>query len=313
MRIRTALLTAGLLLPSLALAGFNASSFRKTSRTSSSSPYAPQFAMDGDPTSAWQVDPEVPNEGQWIELDVPVGTVDKVAMIVGWTENDEKFKDYARIKAGKIELFDMADGGDGKKVLEKAFSVEDVQTFQVIDLEDTRVGGEVFGGRIRITITEVYPGKDFPSLAVSELLVHMKEFDAGSAAITMPPASLEGHDAEKMFDDSTRTAWVSDGAGDGVTFEVDAERFGMSSIGFYPGSKTYARPKTVKLTMANLTNTVVLEDKTGWQYFTLPAVVGYTGSAYGPLQIEIVDTYAGSKPNVSIAEINIKATIYEEF
>ena len=50
------------------------------------------------------------------------------------------------------------------------------------------------------------------------------------------------------------------------------------------------------------------------QFFTLPAVVGYTGSAWGEVVVKVLESYPGSSSDsVGIADIKLKATNYDGF
>ena len=70
-----------LLVPALAYAGYEASSFKKEDKLGKNYWNAPS-ALDSKTETCWQVDPEQDNAGQWISVDVPSGTdVDKLGMI----------------------------------------------------------------------------------------------------------------------------------------------------------------------------------------------------------------------------------------
>jgi hypothetical protein len=105
MRFALAALTAALLLPMAAEAGYNVSSYKKESRAGGSK-FNGGDALDSRPETAWMVDPEASNEGQWLELDVPVSKVDKISMIIGWAKSDDVFYDYARVKKARVEIFE---------------------------------------------------------------------------------------------------------------------------------------------------------------------------------------------------------------
>ena len=165
-----------LLLPALASAGYEASSFKKESNLGKNY-WNAASALDSKMDTCWMVDPEQNNNGQWIALDTPAGTIDKISVVIGWMKNDETFGDYARLKVVKIEVFDNA-AGSLKLLAESTQTFEDKPGWQVIDLPDTKVGGEVSGGRVKFTVVDTFPGKDFPHLAVSEVRAHMLEFPA---------------------------------------------------------------------------------------------------------------------------------------
>jgi hypothetical protein len=308
-----ALVSLGLLLPSLALGGFQASSYKKEARKGDNY-WNAGAALDANPESCWQVDPEDTNEGVWMEMDIPSSEVDKIGAIIGWDKSENAFKDYARIKTAKVQVYNMA-GGERKQVVEHTLSFEDKQGWQVIDIPDGKVGGEVHGGKVRITVTEVYPGKDYPNLAVSELRVHLKEFPAETLDIATPPSSEDPqHDGGLMIDGSDRSFYASAGGSDPVTMAFRAKGYGLSSLGIQPGKKPYARPKTIEMTANDMPSTHVLEDKPEMQWLLLPAVIGYTGSGWGEVQIKIVDVYEGDPgKGVAIAEVKMMAATIEDF
>ena len=53
-------------------------------------------------------------------------------------------------------------------------------TLAVVDrnLDDVNIAAGLFGGKAKVTILEVHEGEDFPNLAVSEVQMYLKEFDA---------------------------------------------------------------------------------------------------------------------------------------
>lgn len=304
------LLIASLLLPAVALGGFSVSSFKKETRLGSNT-WNAASAIDGNLETAWMTDPEQENAGQYFEVDVPKSEIDKVALVIGWDKSEDDFKDYARVKTLKVEVFDQAGGDDtGKLVSEYTARFEDQRGWQVIDIPNAKVGDEVFGGRVRMTITSTYPGVDFPNLAVSEVLVHLAEIDAPASISEAPTSVAAGHAPEAMTDGKSTTFYASESP-EGVRFELGSAGFGLSKIGFTQGPKSHARPKTVKVTYSEQERTFTLEDKTGMQWFELPAIVGYTGSGYGDVTVEVVDTYAGAAGGVGIGEVALKATTFE--
>lgn len=309
---RAALLSATLLiLPAVALGGFRVSSFKKETRLGENW-YNAGSAIDSNMETCWQVDPENENQGQWIEIDIPQGTVDKLGAVVGWAKDEETFIDYARIKKARVQVFDFAkDEQHGELVLDHPVSFEDKQEWQVVDLPDTEVGSELFGGKVRIVVTEVYPGKDYPSLAVSEVLVHLKGDDAITALVEPPDTAAQGHGPDALTDENPKTYWASDGPGAGSTFVVEASGFGLSGLHLYPGPAGYTRPKTVKVQVARMDKTVTLEDSAEVQEIILPAVTGYLGSAWGEVTITVVDTYEARNEALALGEIKLQAATYE--
>jgi hypothetical protein len=314
MRPGTLTLAPLLLVALPALAGYEASSFKKEDRLGKNY-WNAASALDSKPETCWMPDPEQNNNGQWLQLDVPGGEIDKLGMIVGWGKSEETFGDYARIKSAKVELFDSA---TGTPVLVGTTTVtfEDKAGWQVVELPDTKVGGEVLGGKVKITVTETYPGKDFPTMAVSEIRVHLKEFPAASQAFARPPSSEAGaaNAGAMAMDNNPKTFWAA--TGPAATFALKAPGYGLASITMQSGPKTHARPKTVKLTANGTSVTEVLADKPGTpQTLLLPCLVGYTGGAWGEVEVEIVDAYPGDQPTngVALAELKVNAGSIEEF
>lgn len=308
-----ALALIGWMLAVPAHAGFDVSSFKKEDKLGKSYWDAPS-ALDSNPETCWQVDPEAENVGQWIQIDVPTAEVDKIAMIPGWaaSEPTDAFTDHARVKTAKAEIMDQA---TGKVIATYPLAFADKAEMQVVDIPDTKVGGELSGGRIRITITEVYKGQDYPNLAVSEVLVHLKEFPAASLSISTPPDSEAGTNiGDNATDGNVKTFWAAEGST--ATMGLKAPGYGLASISIQSGPKAFARPKTVEITANGTTISRVLPDKPGIaQSLLLPALVGYTGGAWGEVMLKIVDVYPGdvAANGVAIAEIKVSAGSIEEF
>ena len=50
------------------------------------------------------------------------------------------------------------------------------------------------------------------------------------------------------------------------------------------------------------------------QFFELPSIVGYTGSAWGSVTVKVLESYPGSSSDsVAITEVKLKATNYDGF
>ncbi|TNE84998.1 MAG: hypothetical protein EP330_26705 [Deltaproteobacteria bacterium] len=307
---RTAFLLAATLLPAVAFGGFRVSSFKKQNRMGASEHNA-AAALDGKGDTAWMTDPEQENAGQWFELEIPKAEVDKLALIIGWDKSEEDFKDYARVKTMKVEVFDLAGGDDtGKLAMEYTARFEDKQGWQVIDIPNAKVGDEVFGGRVRLTVTGAYPGVDFPNLAIGEVLVHLAEIDAPTKVVTPPTSIAAGHPAEAMTDGNRGTYWLSETPED-QAFEVGADGFGVSRIGVRNGPKTYSRPKKLEITYSDQVREIELADSQDMQWFDLPSITGFTGSGWGDVDVKILETYAGTKEGIGIAEVELKATTFD--
>jgi hypothetical protein len=310
---RTLLVASALVLvPAVALAGFRVSSFKKETKLGANY-WNAAAALDSKLESCWMVDPESANVGEWFEIDLPKGTVDKLSLVIGWQRDESTFKDYPRIKTVKVEIFG-SESDESAKVGEQLLTFEDKMDWQTMDLPDTPIGGEISGGRVRITVVDVYPGEDYPNLAVSEVLVRMKDQDVSKEAVRMvtpPAASATGHDAPLMLDGDAKTYWASGAAGE-ASFQIKAEGFGVSSIGIQPGPLTSARPKTIEIQTNDNTVTYTMADKPELQWFELPSLVGYTGSSWGPVTVTVKDTYPGkTDQNASITDVKLRYTNYE--
>lgn len=304
---RTLAFTLAVLLPAVALAGATASAYKKETRLGANY-WNAQSAVDGKLETAWMVPGESANLGEWIQVDVPRGTVDKLAIVPGWARDDETWTDHPRIKKARLDVYCCADS-DAMSIQGTAeITFEDKPGWQTVDFADLAVGNELFGGRLRLTVMEVYPGADFPNLGVSELIVHLKEFDA---AATLGEVSGEASDHLGMdaLDANPKTFWAAPAQGARLTFT--APGYGVSSVLITHGPKDYARARKVKVVANGRENVAELPDKPGAHPVQVPSVVGYTGSAWGDISVEILEVYPGTKPEVAIAELQVKATNFE--
>lgn len=297
------------LLPA-AHAGAVVSEFKAESRQGANT-YNAQAAIDGKLETVWQLPGESKNVGEYIILDVPKTTLDKVAMVIGWGDSEERFKDYARVKSIKIEASAYDENNDLQPVGTTTATFPDAMGWQVVDVEDIVIGTDLFGGKVKITITEVYPGKDYPNLAISEILLHMAELHSPMPKIIEVSSEDSAHLGADMGDDDDKTFWVGDAANASVTFQ--AEGFSLSSVALKPVSKEYDRPKRIKVTANSRSEEYELADKLDLQWVQIPAIVGFTGSAWGEVQVEVLETYAGSKypGKLGVKELEVKATSFE--
>lgn len=291
-----------------ALAGASASNFRAESRLGANY-WNANSAIDGNLETAWMVPGNSENVGEHITIDVPKGSVDKIGMRIGFVKDEETFNDYARVKSIKIEFFqennsfEMVRRGDIREV-----TFEDQMDFQVIDFEDVLIESEMGGGQVRITVTEIYPGRDYPNFAMGEVLVFMGEMDA-APVVSAVSSEVDNHISMDMTDDNPRTFWAGDIEGASVTFA--AAGYTLSRVGLTPGPSSYARPKKVEIIANHRTHIQELPDTNTVHWIDIPATQGYTGSAWGNIQMNILEVHPGSNPQVSIAELDLKATAYE--
>jgi len=299
-------------LPMIAHAGFEASSFKRDAKRGEAF-WNAGSALDSRLESCWMIDPEEKNEGQWLQVDIPAAEVDKIAVVIGWDKSENNFFDYARIKKARIEVIDLKDQKP-TTVVEHEATFEDKRGWQIIDIPNGKVAGEIIAGRVRMTVTEVYPGKDYPNLAVSEMRVHLKEFNADTTNIHgIPSSESDDHMAMDMIDDNARTYWTSVGETQ-PSFSVEAPGYGLASIGIQAGPKSHARPKVVEITANGVPQKHNVEDKTEMQWFLLPVMVGYTGSAWAEIKVQILESYPGEVgKGVAISEVKLNAATIEDF
>ena len=305
------MLTTLLALVLTAQAGFEASSTKKDSRFGATAFAAPS-AVDSNPDTCWQSDPEKDNKGQWIALDIPISTVDKVALQIGWDKSDEAFKDHARVKSGKVTFYNKG-MGDTVQVAERPVTFKDERGWQIIDIEDVKIDG-ILGGTARLTIDEFYPGVDFPNLAVSEIRIHLKEFPAETIAISGTEGADEAEVPENMLDNSSKTIFKIKEQKDEIA--LTAKGYGLASLGLEAGPPTHARPKTVLIKADNNEIRHTIDEKAkGIQWVLLPAIIGYTGSAAGDVVVVIEDSWPGTVATnpLALAEVKLNATVIEEF
>jgi hypothetical protein len=311
---RSTLVLATCLLPSIALAGAKVSAEKKVTRHRGSVTWGGAVAIDNDASTAWMVPGESQNRGEWIEFQIPKGELTGFAIWPGWGESDTTFADYARPKTMKVEAL-CCDGDDQmNSVFSKEIVLEDANKLQEIDLEDTKIGNEDgFGGIVRLTIQDTYAGMDYPNMAISEIEVHLKEFDMPIVRFASDSGDNPSHMVAGMIDGNRRTFWSS--AVDGATFTLSSSGYGVSSVGIQAGPRTHARPKKVKVSTNNRSAVFDVENNDKMQFLKVPSVTGYTGSAWGEIQIKVLEVYPGSGADAELAinEITVRATNYDGF
>lgn len=268
--------------------------------------YAGNAALDGKNETAWLLPGDSENVGEYIILDIPRVNLDKLAIRTGWQKDEDTFQDYARVKKLSIEASwynptnDLVPAGKMVEV-----ELKDEMGWQYIDFEDLIVEDGIEGGKVKITIKEVYAGKDYPQAAITDLVVHLGEFDA-MPQIKEPSTEDEGSIAA-VQDDNTRSSWIA--PADNASFVVRGSGTMLSSLDMTFGPSSHARPKTLKLTVKNRVETVELPNSAGPHHVVLPATVGYTGT-WDKVKVEVVDVHPGKThaDKIAIAEIKGKAT-----
>ncbi len=297
------------LVPTLAFAGASVSAMKKPNRGEGANQYGGPSAIDGKMDTAWMVPGDSPNLGESIKLEIPTGKLDKIGIVNGWTKSEETFTDHPRIKRMKVEFICCTDTmGDVKTTFTTHIDLEDTPEMQIIDIENAAVGNEMFGGWLKLSIVELYEGKDFPNAGISELMIYMEEFDA---IATIEGSSDEDpeHITMDMQDDSNKTYFATPSEGAYIEFGSDAG-LGLSSVHLVHGPNTHDRVKKVKMTANNRSIEVEVPDGKGAHQVMIPAIMGYTGSAWGSVKMEVLEVYEGTsaKGTLAIAEFDAKAT-----
>lgn len=306
--MKRAVVVALLLAPVVALAGAKVSAFQKDTKNGANY-WSGGSAIDGKVETAWMLPGESANRGEWIEVELPKGTVDKLVILPGFGKNDETFADYPRVKQLRIDFFSMNDEQGYTQVGTATVDVAEAKTpgFQTIDLPDTKVGGDLFGGKAKISVVDIYPGNDFPNLAISELAFVLSEFEI-APSITAVSGEGAGHPKDHALDEDAKTFWSIPAADAGFTLKGDS--YGVSSVGFLCSSKDYARAKTVEITLNGLVQRTVLEDKPGTvQWARTAPFNGYTGGATGDVEVKIIDAYPGAKSQeICLTTLKLQST-----
>lgn len=119
---------------------------------------APQMA-DGDPTTAWNSDGEVHEDGVGERIDLFLeqpGWIDRIVIANGHQRDAESYADNARIRRAELVL-------DGRQRL--SVRLEDLgRQRQVIELPQPRLTTTV-----HLEVTETFAGDTYPDLAVSDI------------------------------------------------------------------------------------------------------------------------------------------------
>lgn len=300
-------IAALLLIPSVALAGAQDSAHKKETKKGANY-YAANSAIDGKLDTAWVVPGESANRGEWIMIDLPKGEIDKIEIYPGWGKSEEAYTDHPRVKRLQVEV--LCCGGDESmsNTGTTHVDVEDKAELQIIDMDNLAVGNELFGGAVKLSVVDIYDGRDFPNLAVSEILIHLTEKDA-PASITDSSAEADPkHMVFDMTDGNAKTYWVTSSAG--AHFTWFAEGSGLSSIKL-DHVAGHDRVKKAKLIVdGEREYELELPDEKS-QLIRVPAIYGYTGvSTFDGIKLEVLEVY-GDKGTIAISELNAKSTFYE--
>jgi hypothetical protein len=265
-------------------------------------------AIDDNLATAWMLPGESENKGEWIDIELPAGTLDKIGMMPGFAKSPQTWTDYPRVKKVKIVVYEIDDERNEKQVGTGEAEFQDKQEWQVVDFPDVKIGAGMFGGKARVTIEDFVPGDDYPNVAISSVLLYMKEMSA-TPTILSASGEAAGHTKDALKDGNPKTFWAADAAGAQVTFE--ASGYGISRVGLVPGPAGYAKPKKVQLEMSGRTKVFELPNAPGTQWLEVPATTGYTGSAWGEITLDFLEVWPGTKPELAISDLDVEATSYE--
>lgn len=282
-----------------AFAGAKASAFQPENKKGTNY-WNAGAAIDGKPETCWSLPGESANRGEWISLEVPKGTVEKIGVVAGWDKDEASFKDYPRVKQLRVDVYTLDNDQSEKLVSSENIDVKDERGLQIISLKTAaKVGDDsFFGGKVKLSVVDIYPGDDFPNLRVSEVAVYLAEMDAHP--------EVAGLDAEAVSDGNAKTLWT--GAA-GTELDVAPKGWAISSIGFQ-GDKGKGRAKTVKVKVgdAGPEQTFTLNDKPDLQWIRLAPFNGYVGSTIDNVKVTLVDSYGA---DIGLQELKFKATHFE--
>ena len=263
-------------------------------------------AIDGKMETAWSLPGDTNNRGESITIDIPKGSVEKIGIVAGWDKDESSFKDYPRVKQLRVDIYTVDNDQAEKQVGTETLDVKEQRGWQQLALKaKVKVGDDsFFGGKVKLTIVDIYDGEDFPNLRVSEMAIYMGEIDA-SPTVTVDSGTTTG-DELAMTDNSPKTLWVGT---PGAALTVAPAGYAISSIGFQ-GDKGKGRAKTIKIKVgdAGSEQTFTLNDKPDLQWITLAPFNGTVGSTIDDVKITIVDSYGA---DVGLQELKFKATAYE--
>lgn len=287
-----------LLVATPAHAGAKASSFQPESKKGTNFWNAPS-AIDGKAETAWSLPGESANRGEWLLLDVPKGDLEKIGIVAGWDRDAETFTDYPRVKQIRVDVYTLDNDSADQLVGSETLDVADKRGMQILPLKSKlKIGADsFFGGRVKITVLDIYDGQDFPNLRISEVAAFLAEMDA--------TPKLTNLEAPELSDASPKTVWKG---APGAAFVVDPQGWALSAIGFQ-GDKGAGRAKTIKVTVGDRgEQTFTLNDKPDLQWVSLAPFNGYVGSTIDTVTITVVDSYGA---DVGLSELKFKATHFE--
>jgi hypothetical protein len=125
--------------------------------------YHPNYALDGDPNSAWNEGAETSGAGEWIRLPITKQeglTALTLRFLNGYQKSESLFQSNTRAKTIQVTLL------PGRET--KTFTLEDKMGWQEIVLADLKAPTVE---AIELTIVDVYEGKKYKDLCLSEIEV----------------------------------------------------------------------------------------------------------------------------------------------
>ena len=143
-----------LALPAVALAGATASTSLKDS-WGESAKTSPGAAIDNKPETAWIEGNENAGVGEWIQLELPRGTLVSFDVLAGMGPDEGQFQRYSRPKQIDIDIFSLDDEQNPKQVKQVTHSFEDVYGPVTIEVGELAIGEELWGGKAKFTIRSI--------------------------------------------------------------------------------------------------------------------------------------------------------------
>lgn len=329
----SALIGASLTLaPALALAGADASSFRKKPGVPEST-WSPANVIDNKPETIWMEGAEGPGDGSWLTIDLPRARVNAVKIHGGHGEDERMYQKYSHAKDITLEFYSYEDDRSLKPIKQFNATLKDEFGPQEIKIEGVDIGGELFGGVMKVIIHNSYPGRDFTDMVIGEVQIILDEYPAqlalvesssnakAEAADNTKAEEVKGGEAPMIqvtkdvdFAGAFEVPWNPSGAAVGQEATIEAPDYGLSALILAAQADKKSgevRPKEVQVEVGSfLRTTVTLEDKDGPQRFDFPFTNGYNGGHFGRIKLKILSTYGGDGADVGIIKVRAMATNY---
>ncbi len=282
--------------------------------------YAPTAATDGNPETGWIEGAEDDGIGGWLQIDVPKGTITRLQIQTGIGKTPEATQKFGRVKDALVEVLTLDDTQKAVPVKQVSFQFKDVPGLQEIPLgEPASVGGELWGGRIKVTIRSVYKGTDYDSAnAIGEVLATYKEEET-SVVCNEISGEAPGGSKQALVDEDLGSAWIAPGGAD-QWFEVESPDWAISSLGILPGNnkspaawKANARLKEVEIQVNGQSQVHTFADKPEVQWVPFPLTGGTNGGHYGPVKVLIRSVYPGGQnQNAAVGEVKMRGISFTQ-